>query len=50
MLLRLDDTIQLQNEALWERYWQGRANANGASAVKAISAASHIDKHGTRKR
>lgn len=50
MLLRLDDTIQLQNEALWEMYWQGRVNANVALAVKAMSATSHIHKHGTGKR
>ena len=46
MLLGLDDTVQLQSEALWEMYWQRRANANGALAAKVINATSHLHKHG----
>lgn len=46
MPLGLDDTIQLQSEALWERCRQRRVNANAALAAKVISATSHIHKHG----
>lgn len=42
MLRSLDDTIQLQSEALWERYRQRSVNANVALAAKVISATSHI--------
>lgn len=42
MLQSLDDTIQLQSEALWERYRQRSVNANVALAAKVISATSHI--------
>lgn len=37
MLLGLDDTIQLQSEALWEKCRQRRVNANVALAAKVIS-------------
>lgn len=46
-LLALDDTIQLESEALWERYGQRRVHANVALAAKVISATSHVHKQGT---
>lgn len=49
MLLGLDDTIELQSEALWERLRQRRVNANVALAAKVISATSHIHNHGSQR-
>ena len=46
MLLGLDDTIQLQSEALWERHRQRRVNANVTLAGKVIRATSHTYKPG----